>query len=92
MESVFKDNILKGKVALITGGASGIGFGISQLFGVQGAKIVLMGRRVNVLEEAVNKLKERGVESIGLEGSVQNPKNQFPKIFTFFFLNQRKEM
>ena len=47
---------LEGKLALITGGGSGIGFHIAQCFVDAGAKVVLTGRRESVLQEAVEAL------------------------------------
>jgi NAD(P)-dependent dehydrogenase (short-subunit alcohol dehydrogenase family) len=47
---------LKGETALITGGGSGLGFGIAECFVSAGAKVVLVGRRGEVLEKAVKKL------------------------------------
>lgn len=47
---------LKGKLALITGGGSGIGFYIAQCMVQAGAKVVLTGRREAVLQETVEKL------------------------------------
>jgi NAD(P)-dependent dehydrogenase (short-subunit alcohol dehydrogenase family) len=44
---------LEGKVALITGGGSGIGFYIAQCMIQAGAKVVITGRREVVLQEAV---------------------------------------
>lgn len=44
---------LEGKVALITGGGSGIGFYIAQCMIQAGAKVVITGRREAVLQEAV---------------------------------------
>lgn len=44
---------LKGKTALITGGGTGIGLGIAEQFVKAGAKVVITGRRENILKEAV---------------------------------------
>ena len=47
---------LEGKIAVITGGGSGIGFSIAQSMVQAGAKVVLTGRRESVLQEAVETL------------------------------------
>jgi gluconate 5-dehydrogenase len=47
---------LEGKVALITGGGSGIGLGIAEVFAKAGARIVITGRRESVLKDAVEKI------------------------------------
>ncbi|GLT71641.1 hypothetical protein SLA2020_436430 [Shorea laevis] len=73
MESPFKADILKGKVALITGGGSGIGFEISTQFGKHGASIAIMGRRKQVLDSAVSTLQSLGIKAAGFEGDVRNP-------------------
>ena len=44
-------NRLEGKVALITGGGAGIGAAITKMYVEEGAKVVITGRRKNVLEE-----------------------------------------
>ena len=62
MESPFKAEVLKGKVALITGGGSGIGFEISTQFGKHGASIAIMGRRKEVLDLAVSALHSQGIQ------------------------------
>lgn len=61
MESPFKGDVLKGKVALITGGGSGIGLEISTQFGKHGASIAIMGRRKTVLHSAVSTLQSLGI-------------------------------
>ncbi|CAM8888110.1 unnamed protein product [Rhodiola kirilowii] len=71
MESPFKADALKGKVALVTGGGSGIGFEICTQFGKHGASIAIMGRRRNVLDSAVSALKELGIPAVGFEGDVR---------------------
>ncbi|XP_045802995.1 peroxisomal 2,4-dienoyl-CoA reductase [(3E)-enoyl-CoA-producing]-like [Trifolium pratense] len=70
-ESPFKSNILKGKVVLITGGASGIGFEISTQFGKHGASVALMGRRKQVLQSAVSVLQSLSIPAVAFEGDVR---------------------
>ncbi|KAG8386642.1 hypothetical protein BUALT_Bualt03G0169900 [Buddleja alternifolia] len=69
--SPFKGDILKGKVALLTGGGSGIGYEISAQFGKHGASIAIMGRRKNVLDDAVSALRSLGIPAVGFEGDVR---------------------
>lgn len=77
MESPFKADILKGKVALLTGGGSGIGYEISYQLGKHGASIVIMGRRRNVLDSAVDSLRSHGIHVIYFL--------LLPRILFFFF-------
>lgn len=50
------NRLLEGRVALITGGSSGIGFAIAESFLSQGASVILAGRREAVLRECCDKL------------------------------------
>lgn len=47
---------LVGETALITGGGTGLGFGIARCFVTAGARVVLVGRRADVLQTAVQEL------------------------------------
>ncbi|KAK6934754.1 hypothetical protein RJ641_034909 [Dillenia turbinata] len=71
MESPFKSDILKGKVALLTGGGSGIGFELSTQFGKHGASVAIMGRRRSVLDSAVSALQSLGIRAVGFQGDVR---------------------
>ncbi len=62
-----------GKVVVITGGATGIGKGFAKAFGLEGAKIVLNGRRQARLDEALAELEALGIEVTTLAGDVTNP-------------------
>lgn len=54
---------LDGKVAIITGGGRGIGYGISTAFAKEGANLVLTGRTLATLEKAKEELeKSYGIE------------------------------
>lgn len=69
--SPFRDDAVRGRVALVTGGGSGIGFGISKTLGLHGAKVVVMGRRQAFLDDAVLKLAELGVDAVAVAGDVR---------------------
>ena len=55
-------SVLKNKVCIITGGATGIGKGIATLYAKNGANIILAARRENLLEEATNELRQFGTK------------------------------
>jgi len=47
---------LEGKLAVVTGGGTGLGYAIASCFVASGARVVITGRRLAVLEEAVVRL------------------------------------
>ncbi len=55
---------LKGEVALITGGGTGLGFGMASCLAEAGARVVLVGRRADVLKEAAKKIGRRTIFEI----------------------------
>ncbi len=70
--SVFKDGLLDGKVAFITGGGSGIGAGIAKRFVEQGAKVAIFGRRQEKLDEVVGSISGTGGKALGVSGDVRS--------------------
>jgi peroxisomal 2,4-dienoyl-CoA reductase len=58
--SVFRDNVFAGQVGVITGGGTGIGFGIAELLASLGMHVVLASRRSEHIEPAAERLRQAG--------------------------------
>jgi NAD(P)-dependent dehydrogenase (short-subunit alcohol dehydrogenase family) len=56
---MFKENLLKGKRILVTGGGTGLGKEIAARYAELGAEIWLAGRRGGVLQDTASELKEK---------------------------------
>jgi NAD(P)-dependent dehydrogenase (short-subunit alcohol dehydrogenase family) len=61
---------LEGKIAVITGGNSGIGLATAQRFAQEGAYVFITGRRQSELDKAV---KQIGKKVTGVQSDVSNP-------------------
>ena len=71
--SPFRTDVLRGTVALITGGGTGICFGIAKEMGAHGARLMLMGRRLDVVESSAAELRKAGVDCHAIQGDVRDP-------------------
>src|SRR3954452_22133815 len=63
---------LNGRVAVVTGGASGIGFALASAFAAEGMKVVLGDIEAPALDDAVAKLEASGAEVIGVRTDVSD--------------------
>ncbi|CAJ1000823.1 hypothetical protein BSPP4475_00605 [Brevibacillus aydinogluensis] len=54
------NKLLEGKVALVTGAASGIGYEIARTFAREGAKVLLLDLNREAVEKAAEQLRGEG--------------------------------
>lgn len=64
--------ILENKVALVTGGTSGIGKATAIALGVAGAKVVFSGRRETEGEDVANSIRKSGAECLFIRSDVSS--------------------
>ena len=64
--------ILENKVALVTGGTSGIGKATAIAFGVAGAKVVFSGRREPEGEDTTNLIRQSGADCLFVRSDVSS--------------------
>jgi NAD(P)-dependent dehydrogenase (short-subunit alcohol dehydrogenase family) len=62
----------RNKVAVITGGASGIGLAIAERFAREGMRLVLADIERQPLDDATERLRREGVEVLGVETDVSD--------------------
>ena len=63
---------LKNKIAIVTGGGSGIGEAIALRFAQEGARVAITGRRKEALERVAKAIELAGGHALALPGSVTN--------------------
>ena len=63
----------EGKVALVTGGSSGIGRAAALAFAAEGARVAIAARRATESEETVAAIKKQGGEAIFVQTDIAQP-------------------
>jgi 2,4-dienoyl-CoA reductase [(3E)-enoyl-CoA-producing], peroxisomal len=72
--SVFRPDMLAGRVAFVTGGGSGICKGITEAFLAHGAEAAIVGRKADRLAAAAEELSERtGQDCLATPADVREP-------------------
>ena len=66
---------LTGKVAVITGGNSGVGAATAKLFAAEGASVVITARRAAALEEIADEIRQAGGEVLALSTDISKPED-----------------
>ncbi len=61
---------MKDKVIIITGGSSGIGKAMAEIFGRNGSKILITGRNIEELNKTVIELSAKNIEVLGFQADV----------------------
>ncbi len=64
---------LEGRTAIVTGGGTGIGWGVARALGEAGASVVICGRRPEPLERTLAQIRESGGEARAVQGDVSLP-------------------
>jgi len=90
MASIFRDHLLAGKTAFVTGGGSGIGQRMAERFAEHGAKVMLVGRKQEKLDAAASAIQAAGGTAgtsavdvrdyPAIEGALQKTRDQFGEI------------
>ncbi|HYL37485.1 MAG TPA: SDR family oxidoreductase [Bryobacteraceae bacterium] len=90
MASIFRDGLLAGKTAFVTGGGSGIGQRMAERFAEHGAKVMLAGRRREKLDAAAAAIRNAGGTAStsaldvrdypGVDAALKNTRDQFGEI------------
>jgi NAD(P)-dependent dehydrogenase (short-subunit alcohol dehydrogenase family) len=70
---MFIPNLLKGQVAIVTGGGTGLGLAIAKRLGGLGARIVIGSRNSENLEKGSAELRHAGLDPLAVQVDVRNP-------------------
>lgn len=72
VDAVLAPGALQDTTALVTGGGSGIGRAVALQMGACGARVAVLGRRLEPLENVVGELTTRGVKAVATPADVRD--------------------
>jgi citronellol/citronellal dehydrogenase len=72
-ETVYRPDLFKGKVALVSGGGTGIGRATALLFARLGAQLVICGRTQEKLERVAEFLRGKGAQVLPVACNIREP-------------------
>ena len=83
--TVFRPDLLKGKVYLVSGGGSGMGRGMAYLLARLGADVMICGRRADKLEQTANGIRQHVGREIATHAmTIRDPEQVESLIATTF--------
>jgi NAD(P)-dependent dehydrogenase (short-subunit alcohol dehydrogenase family) len=71
-DSVFRDDVLEGRTALVTGGGTGLGEAISLAFADHGADVGIVSRNMDHLEPTAQAIEKRGVDAAAATADIRD--------------------
>ncbi|HEX8163712.1 MAG TPA: SDR family oxidoreductase [Pyrinomonadaceae bacterium] len=74
-EKIFVDNLLAGRVALVTGGGTGITNGVARSLAAAGARLALVSRKMEHLEPAAEVIRRAGGDALPFAADVRSPED-----------------
>lgn len=75
LPTVFREDLFRGKVVLVSGAASGLGKAAAEQFARLGASLVICGRDAERLEEAANEFRAFGGEVMTKAMTIRDPEH-----------------
>ncbi len=73
MQEPFRPDLLRGKTTVITGGGSGLGRSMALRFAGLGARVAVLGRRPEPLDETVREIRAAGGSAVAVPCDVRDP-------------------
>jgi peroxisomal 2,4-dienoyl-CoA reductase len=70
-QTIFADGVLKGRVAFVTGGGTGITGGVARAFAEAGASVALVSRKMDHLQPAADAINNNGGKAIPIAADVR---------------------